>query len=195
MDLAHNQIHTVDPTGRAFVAQKNLHLLDLSHNHLEILGHQTLTGLDVLHTLSLEHNKLHSMHPSSLTNCTVAIQELTLNNNFLTEIPKAVHFLGSLRSLDLSANLIGVLKRESLQGLPKLKALKISQNELSRYDYQLHPLPKIIGYDILIRIVLQIKTDLKFTDKIRYFDELEKKIKIKFTGISELDLSFQLKMM
>ena len=135
LDLAHNQIHTVDPTGRAFVAQKNLHLLDLSHNHLEILGHQTLTGLDVLHTLSLEHNKLHSMHPSSLTNCTLAIQELTLNNNFLTEIPKAVHFLGSLRSLDLSANLIGVLKRESLQGLPKLKALKISQNELSRFDH------------------------------------------------------------
>ena len=41
---------------------------------------------------------------------------------------------------------------------------------------------------------MQIKTDLKFTDKIRYFDELEKKIKIKFTGISELDLSLQLTM-
>ena len=44
------------------------------------------------------------------------------------------------------------------------------------------------------RVVQQIKTDLKFTDQIRYFDELEKKIKIKFTGISELDLSFQLTM-
>ena len=31
-------------------------------------------------------------------------------------------------------------------------------------------------------------------NKIRYFDELEKKIKIKFTGISELDLSLQLTM-
>ena len=40
----------------------------------------------------------------------------------------------------------------------------------------------------------QIKTDLKFTDQLRYFDELEKKIKIKFTGISELDLSFQITM-
>ena len=32
------------------------------------------------------------------------------------------------------------------------------------------------------------------SQKIRYFDELEKKIKIKFTGISELDLSLQLTM-
>ncbi len=38
------------------------------------------------------------------------------------------------------------------------------------------------------RVVQQIKTDLKFTDKLRYFDELEKKIKIKFSGVSELDL-------
>ena len=42
------------------------------------------------------------------------------------------------------------------------------------------------------RVVYQIKTDLEFTDQLRYFDELEKKIKLKFTGISELDFSFQL---
>ena len=41
---------------------------------------------------------------------------------------------------------------------------------------------------------MQFKTDLKLTDQLRYFDEFEKKIKIKFTGISELDLSFQLTM-
>ena len=37
-----------------------------------------------------------------------------------------------LRSVDLSSNVIGVLKRESLQGLPKLTNLKLSNNELSR---------------------------------------------------------------
>ena len=37
-----------------------------------------------------------------------------------------------LRSVDLSSNVIGVLKRESLQGLPKLSNLKLSNNELSR---------------------------------------------------------------
>ena len=38
----------------------------------------------------------------------------------------------SLQSLDLSSNVIGVLKRESLQGLPELSTLKIGRNELSR---------------------------------------------------------------
>jgi Leucine-rich repeat (LRR) protein len=38
----------------------------------------------------------------------------------------------SLQSLDLSSNVIGFLKRESLQGLPELSTLKISRNELSR---------------------------------------------------------------
>ena len=44
----------------------------------------------------------------------------------------------------------------------------------------------------LDRVVWQIKPDHEFTDQLRYFDELEKKIKLKFAGIPELDLSFQL---
>ncbi len=38
----------------------------------------------------------------------------------------------SLEALDLSSNVIGVVKRESLQGLPALLTLKIRHNELSR---------------------------------------------------------------
>jgi len=130
LDLGHNHIHTVTPSG-AFLAQKNLHILVLAHNQLEMLEHQTLSGLHVLHSLALHHNKLHSLHQSSLKNCT-ALEKLSLNNNFLTEIPKAIHSMPNLKNVDLSANVIGVFKRESLQGLPKLKALKLSQNELSR---------------------------------------------------------------
>lgn len=47
-------------------------------------------------------------------------------------MPKAIHDLHSLVHLDLSSNVIGILKRESLQGLPKLTKLKIGHNELSR---------------------------------------------------------------
>ena len=130
LDLGHNHVHTVAPS-RAFAAQKNLHILVLAHNQLEILEHQTLSGLHVLHSLALDHNKLHSLHVSSLKNCS-NLEELSLNNNFLTEIPKAIHHMANLRNVDLSANVIGVLKRESLQGLPKLTALKLSRNELSR---------------------------------------------------------------
>ena len=40
--------------------------------------------------------------------------------------------MSELRNVDLSSNVIGVLKRESLQGLPKLASLKLANNELSR---------------------------------------------------------------
>jgi Leucine-rich repeat (LRR) protein len=40
--------------------------------------------------------------------------------------------LATLETLDLSSNVIGVLKKESLQGLPALATLKLARNELSR---------------------------------------------------------------
>ena len=52
--------------------------------------------------------------------------------DFLTQVPEAIHHSLSLQHLDLSSNLLGVLKRESLQGLPKLTTLKLGNNELSR---------------------------------------------------------------
>ena len=39
-----------------------------------------------------------------------------------------------LENVDLSSNVIGVLNRESLQGLPKLSTLRIGNNELSRIE-------------------------------------------------------------
>ena len=53
-------------------------------------------------------------------------------SDFLTQVPEAIHHSLSLKHLDLSSNLLGVLKRESLQGLPKLTTLKLGNNELSR---------------------------------------------------------------
>ena len=47
-------------------------------------------------------------------------------------MPKALHQMLELKSIDISSNVIGFLKRESLQGLPKLSNLKLSNNELSR---------------------------------------------------------------
>ena len=60
------------------------------------------------------------------------INNLFYLTDFLTQVPEAVHHSLSLQHLDLSSNLLGVLKRESLQGLPKLTTLKLGNNELSR---------------------------------------------------------------
>jgi Leucine-rich repeat (LRR) protein len=48
------------------------------------------------------------------------------------QVPKALHNLEAIQTLDLSSNVIGFLKLESLQGLPKLRTLKLARNEISR---------------------------------------------------------------
>ena len=50
------------------------------------------------------------------------------------QVPNALHHMPALKTIDLSSNVIGVLNRESFQGLPKLEALRISNNELSRME-------------------------------------------------------------
>ncbi len=128
LNLGHNKIHTI--VSNSFLNQANLHILNLRHNQLESVQRQTLTGLSLLNTLLLDRNKIHTLHSASLRNCT-ALTSLGLSHNFLTQTPEAVHS-SSLQLLDISSNLLGVLKRESLQGMPKLKTLNLGNNELSR---------------------------------------------------------------
>lgn len=129
LNLGHNKIHTI--ATQSFLNLANLHILVLKHNQMEILQRQTLTGLSLLSSLDLDHNRLHTLHSGSLRNCT-SLASLGLGHNFLTQVPEAVHQLSSLQVLDLGSNLLGVLKRESLQGLPKLQVLRLGDNELSR---------------------------------------------------------------
>ena len=88
LNLGHNHIHTISAS-HAFASEafaSNIHTLVLSYNKLKALPDpQTLAGLSVLNTLALDHNKLHSLHPSALRNCTV-LEQISLNNNFLTEV-------------------------------------------------------------------------------------------------------------
>lgn len=128
LNLSHNKIYTI--ATNSFLHLTNLHILALQSNQLESVQRQTLTGLSLLNTLSLDRNKIHTLHKASLRNCT-SLTSLSLSHNFLTQTPEAVHST-SLESLDLSSNLLGVLIRESLQGMPKLRKLNLGNNELSR---------------------------------------------------------------
>ena len=129
LNLGHNKIHTIATS--SFLHLTNCHVLNLQRNQLESVQRQTLTGLSMLSLLNLDHNKLHTLHTGALRNAT-ALSSLSLSHNFLTQVPEAVHHSPSLKVLDLSSNLLGVLKRESLQGLPKLTQLRVGDNELSR---------------------------------------------------------------
>lgn len=129
LNLGHNKIYAI--ATNSFLHLSNLHILALQRNQLESVQRQTLTGLSLLNTLNLSHNKIQELHKASLRNCTNALTALDLSHNLLTQTPEAVHS-SSLQFLDLSSNLLGVLIRESLQGMPKLNCLKLGNNELSR---------------------------------------------------------------
>ena len=77
------QLHSVST--HAFMSLHNLHSLVLSHNDLEAIHHETLTGLSVLNSLAIDHNKLHTLHAMALKNCSV-LEEIRLNSNILTQV-------------------------------------------------------------------------------------------------------------
>ncbi len=129
LDLGYNKIHTI--TSHSLIALTNLYTLILTSNELENVNSQTLTGLSMLAELSLRNNKIHTLHTASLRNCT-GLVHLDLSHNFLTQVPIAVHQSRTIKHLDLGSNLLGVLNRDSLQGMPKLTTLNLNGNDLSR---------------------------------------------------------------
>lgn len=180
LNLAFNNIHTI--SSNSFANQVNLHILLMSHNELEALHYQTLSGLTVLDSLTLDHNKLHSIDKTALKNCT-NLKSISVNHNFLTQVrerctnqcsqldgpihknislqvPEAFHHQSSLQSIDLSSNVIGVLKRESLQALPNLITFKIAKNELSRIgDGAFLESPNLHNLDLSGNRLDQLKQD------------------------------------
>ncbi|TRY62905.1 hypothetical protein TCAL_07138, partial [Tigriopus californicus] len=157
LNLAFNNIHTI--SSNSFVNQANLHILLISHNELEALHYHTLSGLTVLDSLTLDHNKLHSIDKTALKNCT-NLKSISVNHNFLTQVPEAFHHQSSLQSIDLSSNVIGVLKRESLQTLPNLITFKIARNELSRIgDGSFLECPNLHNLDLSGNRLDQLKQD------------------------------------
>ncbi|XP_040573970.1 toll-like receptor Tollo [Lepeophtheirus salmonis] len=129
LNLDSNRLKSI--SSQIFRLTPNLVILTLSRNELETIQYKTLEGLTHLESLFLDHNKIHSLQSGTFENCT-RLQKLKLNNNYLTQVPNAFHDLEALIYLDLSSNVIGVIKRESFKGLGELKTLRIANNGLSR---------------------------------------------------------------
>ena len=93
-------------------------------------------------------------------------------------MPKSLHQMMELRSIDLSSNVIGVLKRESLQGLPKLSNLKLSNNELSRIgEGAFKEAPDLQNLDLSAnRFISLEKNTFSILDKLTYLNLAENQI-------------------
>ena len=133
LNLQHNHVAALQPGCTDSLV--NLHILLLSHNQLTELPRTALAPLASLSSLSLDHNRLTvlppgSLHPETLTN----LQDLALNNNFLTAVPQDVGRLARLRTLDLGENRIDSLAPAILGRLPSLYGLRLAGNRLTAIE-------------------------------------------------------------
>ena len=131
LNLRSNLLHTIAPN--TFVKQHNLHILLLSHNKLDSLHQKALNGMSVLKSLSLDHNLLTKLHKNTLRNCS-SLQDLAVNNNHFSDIPRAIKPLSLLRTLDVGENNIEVLHNDSLKGLRNLYGLRLAGNGLHKME-------------------------------------------------------------
>ncbi|ESW24264.1 hypothetical protein PHAVU_004G115300 [Phaseolus vulgaris] len=125
LDLSSNQLKGPIPTSLGNVS--SLIALDLSYNQLEGPIPNSLGNLTSAITLDLSHNQLEGPIPTSLGNMTSLIA-LDMSHNQLSELPRSLEKLSSLRVLVLSSNRFSGNPFESLITLSKLSHLDIGDN-------------------------------------------------------------------
>lgn len=128
LHLENNQIESIHRN--TFASLSNLHTLIMSNNKLKRIESYSLDSLTALSVLSLDNNELEYIEENALKNST-SLQDFHLNGNKLTEIPKVLRNLHSLKTLDLGDNLITEINNFSLNSLHQLVGLRLTENNIS----------------------------------------------------------------
>ena len=128
--LSFNAIKNISPS--AFIRLGQLKSLSLSGNELNALDAGVLQGLDSLSSLSLDRNEIAKVALDAFTSVALTLEDLTLDNNKLSRVPKAVSALVNLRTLDLGENEIREIRDADFADSKKLYGLRLAGNELSR---------------------------------------------------------------
>lgn len=112
-----------------FASLYNLHTLIISNNRLTSIESYTFNGLYVLSLLSIDNNRIASIHPEALRNCS-SLQDLHLNGNKLTEVPRVLRDVPMLRTLDLGENHISVITNDSFREMTHMYGLRLTENNI-----------------------------------------------------------------
>lgn len=126
LNLSHNALEKIGPS--TFGTLHTLLEMDLSNNYLRDITRGALAKISGLRLLSMAHNKLER-----LFQIPISLNHLNLAYNEISEIPdKTWPTMNSLLSMDLSYNkLRDNLQRGSFAGLLTLQQLNLEANEIS----------------------------------------------------------------
>ena len=126
LDLSFNAIEHLDST--MFANTPRLLSLSLANNRLTILPENIFIGLNSLRTLDLSSNPIRANYPELLT-YVQRLSVLKLADVEMTNLPSIP--LKNLIHFDLSGNRLTDVPFLSAEGIPNLKHLNLSRNQVS----------------------------------------------------------------
>nr|XP_018901320.1 PREDICTED: leucine-rich repeat-containing protein let-4-like [Bemisia tabaci] len=129
LDLSHNRIKRLENS--SFEGLPNLTFLDLSDNLVTWISPNAFSSLLELQVLRLQGNRLR-IGPVAALQGLHLLQELDLSSNILAGAlgPTALPRLAKLRTLNLSHNQLGSVRRGALAGMDNLTSLAVHHNQI-----------------------------------------------------------------
>lgn len=130
----HNKLENVDPGVLSGSQVANMLVLNLSHNHLQMLPYDFGAGASNLKFLDLSHNRLFTL-PESILDCRKLIV-LNIDHNEIEQLPQGIGMLRGLRKLFASYNQLSELP-ESIGGCKLLEKIRLVSNQIQYMPYSL----------------------------------------------------------
>ncbi|XP_017284628.1 transforming growth factor beta activator LRRC32 [Kryptolebias marmoratus] len=142
LNLHSNRIHFVQPG--LFRDMKDLRVLDLSKNHLNVFAHSKINigPLTAVESLDLSNNGLYTDMSDYFLAESPSLANLSLNGNSITKITRNT-FSGasSLRKINLHNNVILEIEDGAFDSLDNLTELDLSKNSITCIlDFNLYSL-------------------------------------------------------
>ena len=109
----------------------NLTDIRLDHNLMDLLPASAFSDYTQLGNLSLSDNFITNISAAAFTNTSLAY--LNLDDNLLTRIPNLTNIGATLRSLNIRRNRIGQITPKDFDALLKLQALELDGNNVRSF--------------------------------------------------------------
>ena len=192
LDLANNSLPSLDQS--FFDNLKHLQKLNLSGNRLVTIPSRQFRDLVSLTHLDLSHNQLSILTESTglFEPMSSTMSSLRLNNNRLKTIEaKVFHTLVNLKELDLSANELAAIDRNTLEGLGRLTHLLLANNDLINVHVEaFKSVPEILVLDLshnkLRESPLALKSLIRLQTLDLSFNSLETLFEASFLELTNL---------
>ncbi|CAO4359881.1 unnamed protein product [Caenorhabditis nigoni] len=126
LDLSNNQIGKL----YQYVLNKikQLHTVDLSNNQLQSIGPYIFSDSSELHSLDVSNNEISLLFKDAFARCP-KLRKITMRNNRIKSLDEGLSEASGLRRLDVSNNLIVVLKWSALP--ENLEILLADNNDIN----------------------------------------------------------------